>query len=583
MILLALASLLLFFVIHFTGVIAIYFLNRFFAIRLAVDFFEIFLFGLTACFIYFNLLSFFTAVNYSTLLPLLPVSIAGFVLYSRKNNFFRQVIATGRLLFSGTLALFTIPVFALLFIYWIIPPFNIDSGDYHYISIRWYEQYKVVPGLANVHGRLAFNPASFIISAPFSFTDWTGQSLYPLNGVLVLLFYTWMLKKILTYPYGIAFNFILLICTILLFRTALANTSSPSSDLLSGLLLFYCGFRTYELIKEQKNKFSDYFPVLLFTCFAVTAKLTALPLLLLLPFIFLGLIEKKKVAVYFIKSSLLIALLILPWLARNMIMSGYLLYPVPGTNIIHADWMVPPDVVKLDYIYSKYGPRAKNPDFFALQKMNLYELTAVWLKNMYTRMRFSLAIASVSFLSLFTWLLFLIRKKKILPPVFLLWCIYYTCLLIWVCNSPTVRFGLSYIIVCTAIPFLEFTRSTTTVKSKIFMPAISILMFLCLAYYFNSAVQKGCFDHYPIAASWLKPARDKRYAKNNDIQTFPSVNLGNDVTLYYPDSTHECLNATGPCMNWRYGEIEMRGTKIEDGFRNTKDEVKKYYPFTEVK
>ena len=92
---------------------------------------------------------------------------------------------------------------------------------------------------------------------------------------------------------------------------------------------------------------------------------------------------------------------------------------------------------------------------------------------------------------------------------------------------------------------------------------------------------------FTISDCWLKPLRDKRYfiAKNKTsfLQTFPSVNLGNGIQLYLPDNTHECLNANGPCMNWRYGEIEMRGTKIEDGFRNIKDEVKKYFPFVDVK
>jgi hypothetical protein len=32
-------------------------------------------------------------------------------------------------------------------------------------------------------------------------------------------------------------------------------------------------------------------------------------------------------------------------------------------------------------------------------------------------------------------------------------------------------------------------------------------------------------------------------------------------------------------MSWYYGEIEMRGNTIEDGFRNVKDEVRKKFPF----
>ena len=108
-------------------------------------------------------------------------------------------------------------------------------------------------------------------------------------------------------------------------------------------------------------------------------------------------------------------------------------------------------------------------------------------------------------------------------------------------------------------------------------------MFFFLGYYIHSVMQKGYFSQYSMAESWLKPARDKRYSQKNDLRTFPFTTLANGVKLYYADSSHECLNAEGPCMLWRYGEIEMRGNKIEDGFRNTKDEVKKYYPFVDIK
>jgi hypothetical protein len=82
-----------------------------------------------------------------------------------------------------------------------------------------------------------------------------------------------------------------------------------------------------------------------------------------------------------------------------------------------------------------------------------------------------------------------------------------------------------------------------------------------------------------MTGCWFKPARDVRYFYNNDTTTFPFISLGHGVKLYLPDETHSCLNANGPCMLYRYGEIELRGDKIEDGFRNIKVEVKKYFPY----
>ena len=40
-----------------------------------------------------------------------------------------------------------------------------DSGLYHLNAVRWAAEYPVVPGLGNLHGRLAFNNSFFLFSS----------------------------------------------------------------------------------------------------------------------------------------------------------------------------------------------------------------------------------------------------------------------------------------------------------------------------------------------------------------------------------------------------------------------------------
>ena len=56
-----------------------------------------------------------------------------------------------------------------------------DTGLYHAQSILWLKQFPVVPGLGNLHGRLAFNPMFFPISALFTIdlNSWGGILIYP--------------------------------------------------------------------------------------------------------------------------------------------------------------------------------------------------------------------------------------------------------------------------------------------------------------------------------------------------------------------------------------------------------------------
>ena len=101
--------------------------------------------------------------------------------------------------------------------------------------------------------------------------------------------------------------------------------------------------------------------------------------------------------------------------------------------------------------------------------------------------------------------------------------------------------------------------------------------FLCWHYAMD--ITKRNRFYFSMTDCLVKPLKDYKYYSANEVQRFPFTDLGNNVKLYLPDGQHQCLNAPGPCMTWHYGNIEMRGKKIEDGFRNTKDEVKKYFPF----
>ncbi|MDE7232126.1 MAG: hypothetical protein K2N37_03525, partial [Lachnospiraceae bacterium] len=62
-----------------------------------------------------------------------------------------------------------------------------DTGLYHAQSIRWIEEYGVVKGLGNLHCRLAYNSASFALSALYSMAFLGGRSFHCCAGFLAFL------------------------------------------------------------------------------------------------------------------------------------------------------------------------------------------------------------------------------------------------------------------------------------------------------------------------------------------------------------------------------------------------------------
>jgi hypothetical protein len=65
-------------------------------------------------------------------------------------------------------------------------PGNPDTGLYHAQTIRWIETFPAVPGLGNLHSRLAYNSSWLTLNALFSFAFLSDQSYHTLPGLIVL-------------------------------------------------------------------------------------------------------------------------------------------------------------------------------------------------------------------------------------------------------------------------------------------------------------------------------------------------------------------------------------------------------------
>ncbi|MBV6521931.1 MAG: hypothetical protein MNPFHGCM_02075 [Gemmatimonadaceae bacterium] len=68
------------------------------------------------------------------------------------------------------------------------PIAHYDSGMYHIPVLEWSKEYAIVPGLANLHGRLAFNSASLLYAALIDHGPWSGRSFHVANSLLLVMF-----------------------------------------------------------------------------------------------------------------------------------------------------------------------------------------------------------------------------------------------------------------------------------------------------------------------------------------------------------------------------------------------------------
>lgn len=202
-----------------------------------------------------------------------------------------------------------------------------DSNLYHAQSIRWIEEYGVVKGLGNLQSRLAYNSASFSLTALYSMAFLTGQSLHTVAGLFALVigvdalrfFGVFSRKKLLLSDFA-------RVGAIYYITQIYKEMMSPASDYFTILILFYIVVRWLDLLERKEQDVRLYALLCVCGVYAVTLKIAAGTILLLVLHPAVLLIRQKRYRdiLLFLGLGLLTAV---PFFARNVVISGWLVYP----------------------------------------------------------------------------------------------------------------------------------------------------------------------------------------------------------------------------------------------------------------
>lgn len=242
-----------------------------------------------------------------------------------------------------------------------MPSSNYDTGLYHAQSVRWLEEMGILPGLTNANIHIGFNSAWFVPEALFSWGRYLGTPLQVLNGVFFVLFGWYCLAgldRVLrgqTRPTDV----VRLVLLLLMFQMS-SDIASLSPDLPVALLLFYIVLQVLELPPARPGlALSTPQVVVLALClFALTIKLSTLPILLLAVW-WLGRSGRLLQGRWLLVLGTVSLVMVGPWLARNIILSGYLVFPL-SLNLFHPSWQFPLTELRLQSDYIKEFARDKH-------------------------------------------------------------------------------------------------------------------------------------------------------------------------------------------------------------------------------
>lgn len=306
--------------------------------------------GWASCILLLQIWHLFAPITSALLIPLGILSILGGVLSSREITSELKSTSKIHILVSGVILLVIGLWLGSLATESSVP---YDTGLYHLQAIKWNSEFAIVPGLGNLHSRLAFNNSNFLYSALIDQGFWDGRSHHIANSTLVFVlilqiadqFVDFILRKRKSF---VAFYYMVMAGSVISWvygfpvKFALTSHNQDLPVFILGVLCFGLLLRSLLESNTVKEKGNDNFLLLLLSVCGVTIKLSFLPVAFLIcAFILARVLWKKVVHLKgFIKLSILPGIMLLTWLIRGVILSGYLFYPNPVLSVPVA-WRIP--------------------------------------------------------------------------------------------------------------------------------------------------------------------------------------------------------------------------------------------------
>jgi len=388
--------------------------------------------GLSVIFIMGNLLNFFIPLGDA----ISTVILAGGIVL-----FFFNAKGTGLFTHGSQWMIFALlAVYSGLFLF--VKVWLYDTGLYHLQTVKWITSAPVPFGLANLHHRFGYNSAWYIIGAVMEPPRFIVRDAFFIINPLITFFYGTSIfltvKKALQKQFTFSDGFLLLTFIPWLwhfgYRTASLSNNTPVFLLVC--LIVYLVIRQLETGSSTACIF-----IILLSLFAITIKLSAGGFAvgsILFASLRLGRTKKNLLIVI---SMLLV--IILPWLARSVILSGAPLYPSKIGFMPGLKWSVSRAAIEKDAVTIRVFARTGRPRSGLSDHWKWF---APWFKKNYPALK---TIAVPGIIGLLLLAVLAVLKLKVGPWDWRLLLIPLTVsaggIAFWFFTAPALRFAYGYL------------------------------------------------------------------------------------------------------------------------------------------
>lgn len=438
-------------------------------------------------------------------------------------------------------------------------PANLDTGLYHAQTIRWFETYRIVPGLGNLQLRYAFNSSWLVLNAALSLAFLGLRSFHLVNGAIFLFatFYFAVGLRDLSHSRAPVSGVMKMLFLPLSLYLLSSEMSSAGNDMPVTLLVWATLTLWVEHLESGGNSETRKLVIFLLAVFAVTVKLSSLPLIFLAMFIVFDHAAKKEW-----RSVLVLVaaggLILLPWSIRSVILSGYPVFPQLQLDIFSVDWKMPTDQVRLA-IDGVVGLARIGNSWRPSMDMSGWQWVPRWFNRLTLNRQLIVALTLVSpllavlgryrYQSIFSWKYLSAFVTAFIGSVF------------WFLSAPDIRFGYGFLISTCAlalVPFISnlFDRVKRSLKLLPSLVLLSLLLFQ--AYTLLLSLEPSTLGDRLLLPADYQPSRAQ------------VCELGNGVKIYCRiegEPWMECQYDLFPCIPVHRPAAEMRGPTFQEGFR----------------
>lgn len=429
-----------------------------------------------------------------------------------------------------------------------------DIGDYHLQAIRWMEEYAAVPGIGNIRRQLGNNSNWFLLQAFSGFHFLGLRSVYTINASLVIMVALYVTPH-LNQHFWLR-NLLLLFYFIIVATRKYTGAVTNDLVITSGIIMLFCWFT--DVVNNNNKKAIELLLIIVFTLLLITFKLSALPMVLFALGVFYyahkqQLINKKTTLTLFGFGLIIFV----PWLITNVIHSGYLLFPVPSSNLFDVDWKMSPEIVAYEVYANLAYARAPTVDIEISRFFTFSEWWPHWIKSIDIFSAILLVGGLFFYLTLiFQWLVnkrFRNQFTENYYGVIAITCL--VALILWFTHGPTPRFVFGYLVFTITMGVNLFHRTTLQqllYKNKFTLLGIFLLGLIVLSIQ-KQLTNQGLASALIIPTTYQQPQINKFEVSGG--------------TLNIPAINQQCWDSELPCTNLPDSALQYRGATLQEGFR----------------